>query len=170
MDETEHDWEDGLPPTFNWMRKLRTWFRNAFSFFGFTIFWVGGWDIIDTFIFMDSWERDLIFFSVGFVSEFILSEVLSPDSIYWFLSKHRIDAEERINLIREARIKKYKRVLPSVLEPLIFNARKCHVSDDSGTSSTEMEQPDPDSEPDVKEVLGLQHLDDGEEDDEDLLS
>jgi len=94
--EMEEIWQTGIPTSFGFRRKCRSYSRGMLNFLGFLCVWVGAWDALDNKIWPGSVIRDILYFVIPFFISFVLEEVLSAESVYYLAVKWK--DEDDLNL------------------------------------------------------------------------
>jgi len=97
IDHIRHEWHNGVPHHFGWRRKLKQFFTRQVHFLAFLFAWVGLWNVFDLYVYNCGycWQREIFYIFVPLVLLFISQEVLTEDTMYWFLAKsERVENEE----------------------------------------------------------------------------
>lgn len=108
-------WTNGIPRTFGWRRKLKSYGRTIFGFIGFSVLWIGAWDAIDNKIITPNTNaRNVLYVVVSLAIHFIFSELLSQEALYWIASHLMIDEVERTKVLENY----YTEMVDSEFQPL----------------------------------------------------
>jgi len=83
------EWQSGIPRTFSWRRKFRSYMIGHLHFLAFLSFWAGSWNIFDYYLYYCEycWQREIYYIVLAPVVLFFVQEGISLESLYWLFAR-----------------------------------------------------------------------------------